>query len=94
MYGSDGSDGTKANYEKASSLAIGLKSTASSYGQDADDNFDGDIAHTNMEFGAGWAAGQRAAVVDLSNVDYSGVVYVTVHNPAGTQIAITSILFE
>jgi hypothetical protein len=58
------------------------------------DNFDGDIAHTDMVFSShGWAGGARDAVVDLTNVDYNGNVWVAVHNPAGTEIAISAIEF-
>lgn len=94
MYGCDGSSVTESAFADSSSLAIGLKSTASSYGQETDDDFNGDIAHTDMVLGADWAAGQRAAVIDLSEIDYNGVVYVTVHNPRGTEIVITSVVFE
>ena len=93
-YGCDGGTGTEANFAAASSLAIGLKSTNTSYGQETADNFDGDIAHTDMVFSSnGWASGAREAVVDLTNVDYNGNVWVAVHNPAGTEIAISAIEF-
>ena len=93
-YGCDGGAGTEANFAAASSLAIGLKSTNTSYGQETADNFDGDIAHTDMVFSSnGWASGAREAVVDLTNVDYNGNVWVAVHNPAGTEIAISAIEF-
>ena len=93
-YGCDGGPVTEANFANASSLAIGLKSEASSYGQVTTDNFDGDIAHTDMVFSSnGWAGGARDAVVDLTNVDYNGNVWVAVHNPAGTEIAISAIEF-
>ena len=93
-YGCDGGPGTEANFAAASSLAIGLKSENSSYGQATDDNFSGDIAHTDMVFSStGWAWGAREAVVDLSGVDYNGNVWVAVHNPAGTEIAISAIEF-
>ena len=93
-YGCDGGPGTEANFAAASSLAIGLKSQNTSYGQATDDNFDGDIAHTDMVFSSsGWAGGARDAVVDLTNVDYNGNVWVAVHNPAGTEIAISAIEF-
>ena len=91
-YGCDGGPGTQANFEKASSLAIGLKSTDSSFGQVNDDNFDNAIAYTQMVFSStGWAAGARDAVVDLTDVDYNGDVWVAVHNPEGTTIAISSV---
>ena len=93
-YGCDGGPGTETNFANASSLAIGLKSENSSYGQETDDNFNGDIAHTDMVFSdIGWAAGAREAVVDLTNVNYNGNVWVAVHNPAGTEIAISAIVF-
>jgi hypothetical protein len=93
-YGCDGGPGTEANFAAASCLAIGLKSENSSYGQATDDNFNGDIAHTEMVFSStGWAGGAREAVVDLTTVDYNGNVWVAVHNPAGTEIAISAIEF-
>ena len=93
-YGCDGGPGTETNFANASSLAIGLKSENSSYGQETDDNFNGDIAHTDMVFSdIGWAAGAREAVVDLTNVNYNGNVWVAVHNPQATQIAISAIVF-
>ncbi len=93
-YGCDGGAGTEANFADASSLAIGLKSQNTSYGQETTDNFDGDIAHTDMVFSSdGWASGAREAVVDLTNVDYSGNVWVAVHNPKSTEIAISAIEF-
>ena len=86
-----GGPGTEANFAAASSLAIGLKSQNTSYGQATDDNFDGDIAHTDMVFSSnGWAGGARDAVVDLTNVDYNGNVWVAVHNPAGTGTTIVN----
>ena len=93
-YGCDGGAGTEANFAAASSLAIGLKSTNTSYGQETTDNFDGDIAHTDMVFSSnGWASGAREAVVDLTAVDYNGNVWVAVHNPTSTEIAISAIEF-
>jgi len=94
IYCCDGSDATRQRFEASSSLAIGLKSENSSYGQDKTDNFNGDIAHTDMVFSdRSWAMGARTAVVDLSEIDYNGDVYVAVHNPAGTFIAILEIHF-
>ncbi len=94
-YSCDGGDGTKAAFESASSLAIGLKNQNTSYGQETTDNFEGDLAHTDMVFSAaGWSGeGFRVAEVDLSAVDYNGDVWVAVHNPAGTQICISGIVF-
>ena len=93
-YGCDGGPGTEANFAAASSLAIGLKSTNTTYGQETTDNFDGDIAHTDMVFSSsGWAGGAREAVVDLTTVDYNGNVWVAVHNPTGTELAISAIVF-
>lgn len=93
-YGCDGSPATAENFANASSLAIGLKSEGTSYGQATDDNFNGDIAHTDMVFSSnGWATGAREAVVDLSEVDYNGNVWVAVHNPLGGEIAISAIEF-
>ena len=42
---------------------------------------------------SGWAGGAREAVVDLTTVDYNGNVWVAVHNPAGTELAISAIVF-
>ena len=93
-YGCDGSPNTEAEFAASSSLAIGLKSEDSSYGQETTDNFSGDIAHTQMVFSSiSWAGGAREAVVDLSNIDYNGNVWIAVHNPGGTQIAISAIEF-
>ena len=91
-YSFDGSDVTLGNYNNASSHAIGLKSEPSSFGQATDDNFSGAIAYTDMEFAGGWTS-YKTAVVDLSSVTYNGAVYVTMHNPAGTSIAITGVKF-
>ncbi len=94
VYCCDGSDITRQQFEAASSLAIGLKSENSSYGYGTTDNFSGDIAHTDMVFlDRSWATGARAAVVDLSDIDYNGDVWVAVHNPSGTFIAILEIHF-
>ena len=91
-YSFDGSDVTAGRFEAASSHAIGLKSEASSYGQVTDDNFNGDIAHTDMVFEGGWT-NFRVAEIDLSEITYNGAVYVTMHNPEGTTIAISGIKF-
>ena len=94
VYTCDGSEITKDRFEASSSLAIGLKSEDSSYGYDRQDNFSGDLAHTDMVFvDRSWAIGARAATVDLTAVDYSGDVWLAVHNPAGTFIAILEIRF-
>ena len=94
LYCCDGSDITKQRFEDSSSLAIGLKSENSSYGFEKKDNFNGDIAHTDMVFvNKSWAAGARTAVVDLSKIDYNGDVWLGLHNPAGTFIAIMEIRF-
>ena len=96
MYGFDGSEVTKNNFDAAGGHEIGLKSVATSYGVAGDpSNMEGEIAHTDMEFSdQGWAGGQRAAVIDLSTITYNGQVYLFLHSPQGTQIAITSIIFE
>ena len=95
QYGCDGGDGTKGNFAALNGNApIGLKSTASSYGQAGDYNMDGDIAHGDMVFSSnGWASGARWVEIDVSDITYNGNVYVTMHNPTGTQIAITAIEF-
>ena len=94
VYCCDGSDITKQRFESSSSLAIGLKSEDSTYGVDKTDNFDGDIAHTDMVFSNRmWATGKRTATVDLSDITYSGDVWLALHNPAGTFIGILEIRF-
>ena len=94
VYCCDGSDITKDRFASSSSLAIGLKSEDSSYGHDKQDNFSGDLAHTDMVFvDRSWATGARTAVVDLSAVDYNGDVWVALHNPAGTFFAVMEIRF-
>ncbi len=92
-YSFDGSAPTKTNFESASSHAIGLKSEASSYGQVTDDNFNGDIIHGDMVFDAGGWTAFRVVELDLSDINYNGSVYATMHNPAGTTIAISNIEF-
>ena len=94
VYCCDGSDITRQRFESSSSLAIGFKSEDSTYGVDKTDNFDGDIAHTDMVFSDKmWATGARTAVIDLSGVDYNGDVWLALHNPAGTFIGILEIKF-
>ncbi len=93
-YCCDGSDVTRQRFESSSSLAIGLKSEDSTYGVDKTDNFDGDIAHTDMVFSDRmWATGKRTATVDLSDVTYNGDVWVALHHPPGTFIAVLGIRF-
>jgi hypothetical protein len=93
-YCCDGSETTANAFADASSLAIGLKSQASTYGQVTEDNFSGDLAHTDMVFwDQGWYAGARDAVIDLTDVRYEGDVWVAVHSPASTEIAILGIEF-
>ncbi|MBO4870316.1 MAG: hypothetical protein J5585_11470, partial [Clostridia bacterium] len=94
VYCCDGSDITRQRFESSSSLAIGLKSEDSTYGVDRTDNFEGDIAHTDMVFSERmWATGARTAVIDLTGVTYSGDVWLSLHNPAGTFIGILKINF-
>ena len=94
QYGCDGSDDTRNAFSASASLAIGLKREGSSYGQAGDNNFNGDIAHGNMTFSSeSWASGARWVEIDLSRVTYAGDVWVAVHNPVGTMIAISAILF-
>lgn len=93
-YCCDGSEFTEAEFAASSSLAIGLKRVDSSYGHGTTDDFSGDIAHTDMVFSnVGYFAGARDAVVDLSDVTYTGNVWVALHNPANTMIVITGIEF-
>ena len=93
-YCCDGSEITAQRFKESSSLAIGLKSENSSYGYDRTDNFDGDIAHTDMVFvDKSWAPGARTAVVDLSEITYNGEVWMAIHNPGGTFVAIMDIRF-
>ena len=94
VYCCDGSDITRQRFESSSSLAIGLKSEDSTYGQDKTDNYNGDIAHTDMVFSDRmWATGARTAEIDLTGVTYSGDVWLSLHNPAGTFIGILKINF-
>ena len=93
-YCCDGSDTTRNAFAASSSLSIGLKMEASSYGQDIVDNLSGDIIHTDMVFSEdGWYAGARDAVIDLSDIRYKGNVWLSVHNPAGTEIVILGVEF-
>ena len=92
-YSCDGSQATADRFAAASSLAIGLKNQATSYGQAGDDNFDGNLACTDMVFSDGGWTGIRTAVVDLSEVFYNGDVWAAIHNPEGTEVLIHSIVF-
>ena len=92
-YSCDGSDLTAGRFENSSSLAIGLKSQGTSYGQETTDNFDGNLACTDMEFSNGSWTAIRTAVVDLSEVFYNGDVWVAIHNPEGTEVLIHSVTF-
>ena len=94
-YGFDAGEGTKANFEALGGNAyIGLKSENSSYGQAGDFNLNGDIIHTTMQFPkSGWGFGAQAAFIDLSEVTYNGNVFVAIHNPLGTEVAISYIEF-
>ena len=92
-YSCDGSDLTAGRFENSSSLAIGLKSQGTSYGQETTDNFDGNLACTDMVFSSGSWTDIRTAVVDLSEVFYNGDVWVAIHNPEGTEVLIHSITF-
>ncbi len=92
-YSFDGSEATEANFNSTAPHAIGLKSAAGSYGEVTATNFADNIAYTNMVFSSkGWTD-YRVAQVDLSTVTHNGDVYVAVHNPAGTNIAISGIEF-
>jgi len=95
QYGCDGGAGTQAFFNKLNGNApIGLKSNGSSYGHAGSYVMDGDIAHADMTFSiAGWASGARWVEIDLSGVTYAGDVWVAVHNPEGTEIAISAIVF-
>ena len=94
QYGCDGSDVTKQAFNASASLAIGLKKEASSYGHGGTNNYSGDIVRGRMTFSSeNWAYGARWVEIDLTKVKYSGDVWLAVHNPEGTQIAISSIIF-
>ena len=98
-YGYDGSHWSVAQgFENAPTLAIGFKSTNTSFGltlmtggeedykvdeANSTVNMEGAIAYAQMEYVAGnmFSAGGQEAVIDLTNVDYNGDVYLTVHNP-------------
>ena len=94
-YSCDGSQVTADAFAASSSLSIGIKSDNSSFGEETTDNYDGAIAYTDMVFSQhGWnGSGVRTAVIDLSDISYSGDVWAAVHNPQGTQICIHSIHF-
>ena len=94
-YGCDGGLGTEAAFAALNgNLPIGLKSTATSYGQAGSYDMEGDLAHANMFFNPNsWANGARWVEIDLTDVDYEGNVYLALHNPAGTLIAISAIEF-
>ena len=70
---------------------IGLKSEQSSYGFDTAHNYSGDLAHTEMVFSDGGYSDLRVAVVDLTDVTYSGTVYVSGHNAWLHSIFVTGI---
>ncbi len=95
LYGCDGSPATQENFGALNGDApIGLKSTATYYGNSGTYEMDGDIAHADMVFSSdAWASGARWVEIDLTNIDYTGNVYVAAHNPANTQIAISAIEF-
>ena len=94
-YSCDGSDVTAKAFAAASSPDIGLKSEASSFGEETYSNYEGAIAYTDMVFSEhGWNGdGVRTAVIDLTGISYAGDVWAAVHNPQGTQICIHSVHF-
>ncbi|MBQ1232680.1 MAG: leucine-rich repeat protein [Clostridia bacterium] len=94
-YSCDGTQVTADAFTSASCLAIGLKSERTSFGKETEDNFNGALAYGDMVFSPyGWSGpGVRTVEVDLADVTYNGHVWVAVHNPAGTQIAIHSVEF-
>ena len=94
-YGCDGGSGTADRFAALNgNVPIGLKSTPDTYGQEGHYNMDGDLAHDQMFFNpSGWASGARWVSIDLTDVDYAGNVYVALHNPQGTGIAISAIEF-
>lgn len=66
----------------------------SSYGYEQYVDFDGDIAHTEMVFSdRSWATGARDAVIDLSEINYSGDIWMAIHNPNATWVGILEIRF-
>jgi hypothetical protein len=76
------------------SHAIGFKSSATAYGWATNEpNFTDDIAHADMTWDGNGnsAAGMKTAVLDLTEVDYNGEVFLCVYNPAGTVIPVISI---
>jgi hypothetical protein len=76
------------------SHAIGFKSSATAYGWATNEpNFTDDIAHADMTWDGNGnsAAGMKTAVLDLTEVDYNGEVFLCVYNPAGTVIPVVSI---
>ncbi len=96
QYGCDGnSDITGPRFAALNgNVPIGLKSTATSYGNSGNYVMGGDVAHTDMTFSTkAWGTGARWAEIDLTNVNYAGNVYVALHNPEGTMVAISGIQF-
>ena len=93
-YCCDGTEITEKRFAASPSLAIGLKSRDSSYGYEQNVDFDGDIAHTEMVFSnRSWATGARDAVIDLSEINYNGDVWLAIHNPNATFVGILEIRF-
>ena len=94
-YGCDGGQSTADAFAMSPSLAIGIKSENISYGIGDEVNMDADIAHGEMEHsGAYWKDGARDVVIDLTNIDYNGDIWVSLHNPTdGTWICIFEITF-
>ncbi len=93
-YCCDGTEITEKRFAASPSLAIGLKSRDSSYGYEQNVDFDGDIAHTEMVFSnRSWATGARDAVIDLSDINYNGDVWLAIHNPNATFVGILEIRF-
>lgn len=93
QYGCDGTDITNFRFAVLNgNIPIGIKSTPTTYGTSGNYVMDGDIAHTDMVFSPlSWATGARWAEIDLKGINYAGDVYVALHNPDGTMIAISAI---
>ena len=81
----------KAAFDQNGPHIIGLKSEQSSYGFDTNHNDSGDLAHTEMVFSEIGYSDLRVAVIDLTDVQYNGAVYVSGHNVWLHSIFITGI---
>ena len=86
-YGYDAfAESVAQGFAAAPSLPIGFKSTNTSFGWNGDAlNMEGEIVSAQMEYVGGiensFRDGNHEAVIDLTDVDYKGDLYLTVYNP-------------